>query len=53
MTQEELAVAVGVTQGAVSQWELGITHPNFKCLKLLADALGITLDELVNGELAS
>jgi len=53
MTQEELAKSVGITQGAVSQWELGLTHPSIKYLKLLANALDITLDELIDGELAS
>lgn len=53
MTQEELAKAVGITQGAVSQWELGLTHPSIRYLKLIANVLEITLDELVDGELAS
>ena len=53
MTQEELAKAVGITQGAVSQWEIGLTHPSIKYLKLLAQALGITLEELIDGEMAS
>ena len=50
MTQEQLAKALGVTQGAVSQWEMGITHPGFESLRKLAAALGVTVDELINGK---
>ena len=47
LSQEQLAEKVGVSQGAVAQWEAGVTHPSFKVLKPLAGALKITLDELV------
>ncbi len=47
LSQEQLAEKVGVSQGAVAQWESGVTHPSFKVLKPLAGALKITLDELV------
>jgi transcriptional regulator with XRE-family HTH domain len=47
LSQERLAEMVGVSQGAVAQWEAGITHPSYKVLKPLTAALGITLDELV------
>ena len=47
MTQEQLASALGVTQGAVAQWEAGLVHPSVKLLKPLAVALGITVDELL------
>lgn len=46
MSQEELAKMIGVTQGAVSQWEKGLTHPGFKVIPKLANALGVTSDEL-------
>ena len=32
LTQEQLAKLVGVTQGAVAQWENGQTHPSFQVL---------------------
>lgn len=49
MTQEQLAAVIGVTQGAIAQWESGITHPSYGKLKPLANALRITLDELIGG----
>ena len=50
MTQEEFAAALGVTQGTVSQWEIGRTHPSFGLLPKIADVLQITLDELIKQE---
>lgn len=47
ITQEELAKAVGVTQGAVSQWEAGATHPSFKMLRTLARVLCTTVDAII------
>lgn len=47
-TQEELAKALGVTQGAVAQWENGITNPKISSLKAIAEVLGCTLDDLFN-----
>jgi len=47
MTQEQFAKAVGVTQGAVAQWENGITHPSFEKLAKIAETLGVTVDELI------
>lgn len=47
MTQEQFAKLVGVTQGAVAQWENGLTHPSFDKLMRIADVLGVPLDELV------
>lgn len=46
MTQEQLAKLLGVTQGAVAQWENGLTHPTFDKLVTLAEALSLTVDEL-------
>lgn len=50
ITQVELAKAVGVTQGAVAQWESGITSPNIKLLPKLASILECTTDELLGVE---
>ncbi len=47
MTQEQFAKMVGVTQGAVAQWENGLTHPSFDKLVRIADVLEVPLDELV------
>ena len=53
LTQEQLAKLLGVTQGAVAQWENGMTHPAFNMLPRLAAALGVTVDELIGKEEAS
>ena len=53
LTQGELAKILGVSQAAISQWENGLTEPGFEYLKQLSNVLNVTIDELVNGELAS
>lgn len=47
LTQEQLAKLLGITQGAVAQWENGMTHPSFQMLPKVASALGVTVDELI------
>lgn len=47
ITQTELAAKLGVTSGAVSQWEKGLTRPEIGKLKQLADVLKITVDDLL------
>lgn len=51
LTQEELGKMVGVTKGAVSQWEHGVIA-NIKLLTVikLCDVLGTNLHYLVKGE---
>ncbi len=46
-TQKQLAQKIGVTHAAISYWENGVNIPNVKDCWLIADALGITIDELV------
>ena len=46
--QGDLAKAMGTTQGAVSQWEKGLTKPTAGKLKRLAEILGVTVDELLD-----
>ena len=50
MTQEDLAEKVGVTRQAVAKWESGETVPDLEKSRLIADAFGVSLDELVNHE---
>lgn len=50
LTQAQLAERLSVTQGAVSQWEMGITSPRPAMLLRLADVLGCTVDELLRGD---
>ncbi len=46
-TQKQLAQKIGVTHAAISYWENGVNIPNVKDCWLIADALDITIDELV------
>jgi transcriptional regulator with XRE-family HTH domain len=46
LSQEELARRIGVTKGAVSQWESGESAPSRKNQKALARELGISSAEL-------
>lgn len=47
LSQKQLAAMIGVTHAAISYWENGVNIPNVKFCWLLADALHITIDELV------
>lgn len=48
LTQEELGRKLGVTNKAVSKWEVGETLPDLTMLKPLADLLQVTVDELLS-----
>lgn len=47
MTHQQLADAVGVSRGAVQQWESGATAPTRKNQPTVAAYMGITVDELM------
>lgn len=47
ISQIELAKKIGVTHAAISYWENGINIPNVLDCWLLADILGLTIDDLV------
>lgn len=47
MTQQELADVLGVTQGAVANWESGVRKPDIIMLKKLASIFGCTADDLL------
>lgn len=49
-TQIDLAKKIGVTHSAISFWENDVNIPNVKDCWKIADALGITIDELVGRE---
>jgi transcriptional regulator with XRE-family HTH domain len=46
LSQADLASAVDVTPATVSHWETGHTRPRPATLHTIADALGITVDEI-------
>lgn len=48
MTQAELADIIHVTDKAVSRWERGIGFPDINTLEPLADALGLSLAQLMH-----
>lgn len=51
LTQKQLADAVGVTDKAISRWETGRGFPDAVYLQPLSETLGISITEIVNGEL--
>ena len=50
MTQVELANHLGVTDRAISKWENGRGLPDLSLIRELCDILGISINELLNGE---
>ena len=46
MTQAQLAERVGVQYQSVSKWETGVSMPDVMLLPKIADALGVTIDDL-------
>lgn len=49
LTQAELADRLGVTPKAVSKWETGKGYPDIALLEPIAQALGISVIELMSG----
>ena len=47
ISQESIAALIGVTQGAVSQWESGNTMPTAQNIIDLARILGCTTDDIL------
>lgn len=50
LSQNSLAVLLGVTQGAVHQWESGITKPRANILIKISNIFGCTIDDLFDEE---
>ena len=50
VTQEELAVRVGVTRQAVSKWERGDVLPDIVTFRMIAECFGVSVDELISGD---
>lgn len=48
ISQKELAEMTDLTQSAISQFETGTSNPNKRTLKILANALNVTYDELLD-----
>lgn len=52
MSQQEVAVAIGVTRQTVSNWEQGQGAPSLDKAAELARLYGVTLDDLANDEVS-
>ena len=53
LTQKQLAEKLNITDKAVSKWERGLGYPDISILSLLAENLGVTTNELLNGKRSS
>lgn len=49
MTQAQLSDRVGVSRQAISKWERGEANPDLYNVQSLARALGVRIDDLING----
>ena len=50
LTQLELAEIIGVSDKTVSKWETGKGYPDITLLEPIADALGVSVPELISGD---
>ena len=50
MTQQQLAAALNVSHQAVSKWETGAALPDVQTLMALTRLFGITMEQLLDGE---
>ena len=48
MSQEELADKIGVSRQTLSKYETGESLPDIEKCKLIADAFGVSIDDLLN-----
>ena len=49
-TQSQLAEVLGITDKAVSKWERDLSCPDIQSLPRLAEILGVSVEELMQGE---
>ena len=50
ITQSELAEKLNISTNAVSKWERGICLMDMSLLKPLSELLGVSINEILNGE---
>ena len=51
LTQQQLADKLNLSNKTISKWESGSGSPDISNLPVLAEALGISVDELLKGEI--
>lgn len=51
MSQDAVALAIGVTREAIAQWETGVKQPRLRNLISLADCLAVDVGWLIRGPL--
>lgn len=51
MSQDDLARAIFVSRQTVSNWETGKTYPDVQSLLLMSDLFGVSIDQLVKGDM--
>ena len=51
LTQEQLAEKLGISNKTISKWENGKCMPDYSIVKPLCQELGITITELMDGEI--
>ncbi len=51
LTQQQLADKLNLSNKTISKWESGAGSPDISNLTILADVLGISVDELLRGKL--
>lgn len=49
VTQRELAERLGIFYQQISQYERGERNPKYETVEKIADALGISVEELIRG----
>lgn len=50
MTQNDLAEKMNVTDKAVSKWERNLSCPDINSIPMLAEVLGVSVEELLNAQ---
>ncbi len=51
LSQDELAEKIFVSRQSISNWENGKTYPDIRSLLLLSEVFGVSLDQLVKGDI--
>ena len=53
LSQEDVAHAIFVSRQTMSSWERGKTYPDVQSLLLLSQLFGVSIDELVKGDVVA